>query len=132
METTFAGAKLILFLGDDLLVIRRDHAEGIPYPGFLDFPGGGREGDESPEQCALRETREEVGLEVAASALSWRRSHGASWFFVAHLPAERVSAVQFGGEGYGWMLMRPEDYTGREDAIPHFREILRDYLDGQQ
>ena len=61
---SFAGAKLMLFLGEELLVIRRDEKPEIPWPGYLDFPGGGREGEETPEQCALRETFEEVGLDV--------------------------------------------------------------------
>ncbi|MCR8549140.1 NUDIX hydrolase [Salipiger sp. P9] len=125
---SFAGAKLILFLGSDLLVIRRDHSTGIPWPGYLDFPGGGREGSESAEECALRETQEEVGLTLPRSALVWRRRNGPSWFFAAHLPAGRAEDVRFGGEGYGWQLMPPEEYARRDDAIPHFQEMLSAYL----
>lgn len=124
----YSGAKLMLFLGDDLLVLRRDHSEGIPFPGLLDFPGGGREGDERPEECALRETREEVGLDLPEDALIWRRPLGESWFFAAHLPAHRVDDVAFGGEGEGWMVMTPEEFVSRDDAIPHFREVLKAYL----
>lgn len=125
---TFAGAKLMLFLGEDLLVIRRDHTPGIPWPGYLDFPGGGREENETPEACALRETREEVGLEVSEPQLVWRRQHGASWFFVAHLPAARADDISFGDEGEGWQLMPPREYAARDDAIPHFRALLSSYL----
>ncbi|MGR3821247.1 MAG: NUDIX hydrolase [Salipiger marinus] len=125
---SFSGAKLILFLGADLLVLRRDHTPGIPWPGFLDFPGGGREGAETPEACALRETCEEVGLVVPDAALVWRHQHGDNWFFAAHLPGATVSKVRFGGEGEGWLLMRPEEFAARDDAIPHFRDILRLYL----
>ena len=49
-DTGFVGAKLALFLGEELLVIRRDDRPDIPWPDFLDFPGGGREGDEG---CAV-------------------------------------------------------------------------------
>jgi len=66
---SFSGAKLALFLGVDLLVILRDDRPDIPYPGHWDFPGGGREGQETPEACALRETREEVGLVLRPSEL---------------------------------------------------------------
>lgn len=34
------------------------------YQGYWEFPGGGREAGESTEECARRETREEVGLEI--------------------------------------------------------------------
>lgn len=118
----------MLFLGDDLLIIRRDDTPGIPWPDYLDFPGGGREGAERPEECALRETFEETGLEVSQSDLVWRHQHGPSWFFAAHLPPEAANRVVFGGEGRGWELMAPATYLSRSDAIPHFRQMLETYL----
>ncbi|MWB79200.1 NUDIX domain-containing protein [Pseudooceanicola sp. 216_PA32_1] len=131
-DSAFAGAKVALFLGADLLVIRRDAHKPIPWPGYLDFPGGGREAGETPEDCVLRETREEVGLDLAAAELSWRRRYvdraGPVWFFACRLPAERRGQVVFGEEGQGWGLMRPEAYLGHPDAIPHFADRLRDYL----
>ncbi|WP_397540932.1 NUDIX hydrolase [Salipiger aestuarii] len=127
-DMSYAGAKLMLFLGSDLLVIRRDDTPGIPWPNCLDFPGGGREGTERPEECALRETREETGLDLPETALAWRQQHGPSWFFAAHLPPEAASRVVFGGEGRGWGLMAPDIYLERDDAIPHFRQMLDAYL----
>ena len=125
---SYEGAKLMLFLGDDLLVIRRDHTPGIPWPGYLDFPGGGKEGDESPEDCALRETREEVGLSVTADMIEWKQMHGTSWFFAARLPADRARDIVFGDEGYGWMTIAPAEYVARDDAIPHFKMMLEAYI----
>ncbi|MFZ5964140.1 NUDIX hydrolase [Thalassococcus sp. BH17M4-6] len=131
-QAAFRGAKLMLFLGPRLLVIRRDDKAGIPWPGFLDFPGGGREGDESPEDCALRETREEVGLTVTKASLVWRHAReadaGRNWFFAAHLPETRVTDVHLGSEGTSWTLMAPAAFLERGDAIPHFRDMLRLYL----
>ena len=124
----FRGAKLILFLGDDLLILRRDHTEGIPWPGYLDFPGGSREPGESAIDCALRETVEEVGLIIPPEVVSWDLMQDGLWYFAAHLPAACVEDVVWGGEGEGWMVMSPEDYITREDAIPHFRTVLRCYL----
>ena len=130
----FHGAKLALFLGDRLLVIRRDDFPGLPWPGHLDFPGGGREGAESPEDCALRETFEEVGLRLGPGDLTGGRVHRGTgrptWFFVAHLPAEAEARIRFGDEGQGWHLMPPADYLAHPLRIPHLALLLAEVLTG--
>lgn len=129
---SFAGAKLALFLGPDLLVIRRDDRPDIPWPDRWDLPGGGREGDETPAACVLRETREEVGLRIAPERLSWATSYlrpkGRTWFFAAHLPAATERDIVFGNEGQGWRLMPPGDYVAHPLAVPHFAELLGRYM----
>ena len=55
MTERFHGAKLVLTCGDGLLLLLRDDIPTIQWPGHWDLPGGGREGDETPEACALRE-----------------------------------------------------------------------------
>ncbi len=51
-----------------------------PLPGYAEFPGGKCRPGESPEQCALRECREETGLDVIPVKLLLNRqftySHG--------------------------------------------------------
>lgn len=129
---SFSGAKVLVFLGQDLLVIRRDHTPGIPWPGYLDWPGGGRDNGETPEACALRETREEVGLHLSPDQFVWRHlwqgPQNQSWFFAAHLAPEDVGKIVFGSEGLGWQLMRPALFLDRSDAIPHFKTVLSLYL----
>ncbi len=124
----FTGAKTALFLGEELLVILRDQKDDIPFPGHFDFPGGGREEGESPIECALRETVEEVGLSLSETDLVWSRQYDQSWFFVARRPAQDVHLVQFGDEGQGWCLMHPQDYLADPLAIPNFVARLKDYL----
>lgn len=128
----FSGAKLALFLGPDLLVIRRDDRPDIPWPDHWDLPGGGREGDESPQTCVLRETREEIGLVLNASDLTWSTSYlrprGRVWFFAAHLPGTAQSLIRFGSEGQGWRLMPPAQYCAHPLAVPHFAKQLRAYM----
>jgi 8-oxo-dGTP diphosphatase len=128
----FKGAKLMLFAGEDLVVIRRDDIPTIPWPGHLDFPGGEREGEETPEACVLRETFEELGLEISPDMLRLvlvkQRSKGADFHFAAHCGPEIVDTIVFGEEGQGWLTMRPEAYVAADDGIPQFQEILAAYL----
>ncbi len=129
----FAAAKLILVIGDQLLVIRRDDRPDIAWPNALDFPGGGREAGEGPQDCALRETREEIGLHLTHRDLIWQtamqRPQGMVWFYGARLGAERAGDIVFGNEGQGWMLINPAAYDSDPDAIPHFAQRLRDFMD---
>ena len=124
----FTGAKVALFLGSDLLVIQRDDNKDIPFPGYFDFPGGGREGTETPLQCVIRETHEEVGLHLSAPDFIWSRRYGKSWFFVALRPPEDADLIRFGDEGQGWRLMSPGIYLESPLAVPNFAIRLRHYL----
>jgi len=40
-----------------------------PFHGLLEFPGGGVEIDETPEDAAIREIQEEVGLDLISSQM---------------------------------------------------------------
>ena len=71
--TAFHGAKLAVFLGEKLAVILRDDHPGLPFSGYWDLLGGGREGHETPLTCALRECQEELGLVVPEAAVIWQR-----------------------------------------------------------
>lgn len=132
---SFTGAKLALFLGQKLVVILRDDKPDIPFPAYWDLPGGGREGDESAKACALRETHEEIGLELEELDIVWWREYtsGAetTWFFAAHLPESRMSEVRLGDEGQCWQMMTPEEYCAHPKAVPNFKRRLQEYLDAK-
>ena len=133
----FGGTKLVLLIGTRLLTILRDDKPDIPWPGYWDLPGGGREGGESPEACVLREVREEVGLILPTRALVWRKqvpSHQTpgklSWFFAAHLPEGAERDIVFGDEGQEWRLVAPDWFTAHPKAVPHFKPIIHAALAG--
>ena len=54
---TFVGCKLALIHGPLILTYLRDDRPGLPWAGLWDLSGGGREGQETPEACVLREAR---------------------------------------------------------------------------
>ncbi len=133
---SFDGAKAALFVGERLLVIRRDDRPDISYPGLLDFPGGGREAGETPEQTLAREIHEEVGLQMAESEVLWRRPYDSAilpgatvWFFVLRMAASAETAIRFGNEGQGWLLMMPEVFLAAPDAVPALQARLRVWRD---
>lgn len=131
-DTDFHGAKLALFVGRKLVTILRDDKPDIPWPAHWDLPGGGREGDETGIQCALRETHEEIGLIVPDTALTWGRLYTRKglnfWFFAAQVPARAATDIQLGTEGQRYELISPGEYLICDKAIPQFQERLNHCL----
>lgn len=58
MKIQELNTYVVVFNDDKVLVLKRPD-------GLLEFPGGGIEWSETPEQAATRETKEETGLSVA-------------------------------------------------------------------
>jgi len=128
----FTGAKVALFVGPDLVTLLRDDKPGLPWADMWDLPGGGREGDETPLACALRETREEVGLNLRGVPVLWQRAFASQsqpgsvgWFFVIALPAAAQSLIRLGDEGQEWRLTPPAAYLTHPAAIPFLQARLR-------
>lgn len=60
-QPRFVGTLLFLRAGGRLLLIRKKRGHGA---GKINAPGGKLDAGETPLACALRETREEVGIEA--------------------------------------------------------------------
>lgn len=135
MIEDFNGAKVALFVGDRLLITLRDDSADIPFPNMWDFPGGGREGDETPFETMARETMEEVSLIVPRDAVVWekcyqRAGHGRlpSWFFVAELPVVTEKYIALGNEGQAWQLVSPKAFLAMDNAIPNLMSRFRAWM----
>lgn len=138
MHPPFSGAKIAVLCEGQLLTCLRDDIPTIPWPGLWDLPGGGREGVETPEECALRETHEEFGIHLDPDWIVWRQVYPGqgrdgldTWFFVAHVPPGTFEQVVFGDEGQRWESRTAADYLSMDDAIPHLQKRLGEYLSGQ-
>lgn len=135
MLAPFSGAKIAVLCEGQLLTYLRDDIPTIPWPGLWDLPGGGREQDETPLQCALRETHEEFGLTLDPAWIVWQQlyagqgMHGLdTWFFVAEVPPGTFDQVVFGDEGQRWAVSSIEAFLALPDAIPRLQQRLREYL----
>ncbi|MEM8979012.1 MAG: NUDIX hydrolase [Pseudomonadota bacterium] len=132
---SFVAAKCALFCEGELIVIRRDNKEGIPWPDHWDFPGGGREGFESPWKCIQRETFEELGITLKLTDIHFSMAYASpitpgaqSWFFAAQISPQQRADITFGDEGQGWTQMSLEDYILHPKAIPFLVTELKRYL----
>ncbi|MFB2531128.1 NUDIX hydrolase [Paracoccus sp. p4-l81] len=131
----FCGAKIALIHAGHVLTHLRDDIPTIQFPGQWDLPGGGREGDETPLACALRETQEEYGLTLDPATVTWHRIYPPraprrrpAHFFAAAVTADQIAAIRFGDEGQGWQAMPIPTFLTHPRAIPHLADNLRDCL----
>ena len=131
----FTGSKIALICGDKVLTILRDDKDDIPCPNMWELPGGGREGDESPFECAAREVYEELGIHLTENCLLWSKVYPSmlfadkqSVFLVGLLTQAQFDSIVFGDEGQGYKLMSIEEFLNSRQVVPQLQERLKDYL----
>jgi len=129
-----SGTKGLVFIGDKVLVYRRDENTS-DFPLCLDLPGGGIEDKESPYEAFERELKEEFDLNLKPEDVSYCRAYSAvvdnnktGYFVVAKLPMSAEQQIKFGNEGLEYMLMTIEEYLSSKEAIPAFQKRIKDYL----
>ena len=132
----FSGTKIACLHGNKILVYRRDDIPSIPFPDHWDLPGGGREGDETPEECGLRELEEEFGLTLTLDRITWLKRYPASSssaddtiFAVLMLESNDVDQIQFGDEGQFWKLMHVREFFEHKEVQGQLQNRLADYFD---
>lgn len=130
----FHGVKVACIFEDKLLVHLRDNKPGLFNANKWDVPGGGREGNETPVICAIREVKEEFGITLESSAIVWQKQYPAqkdpsqiAFFFVATISQTDVDAIVL-GEGQHWGLMDFQTFFNHADVIDALKQRFRDYL----
>ena len=107
-------AAIILIKDDKVALIER-HRQGLTY---FTFPGGHVDEGETPEQAAVRETMEELGLEVTLKKLVARLSWQGKWQY--YYLAEITGGVFGTGAGQEMINPRPE----RGSYLPLWMSIV--------
>lgn len=130
------GCKIALICDGQILTILRDDKPTIPWPNLWELPGGGREGDESPFECAAREVYEELGIHLTKDCLLWSTVYQSmlfegrqSVFMVGQLSQEQFDNITFGDEGQAYKLMPIEEFLNSKQAVPQLQGRLRNYLE---
>ena len=129
----FHGCKIALLHGNQMVVMLRDDRPDIPFPNMWDMLGGGRDGDEVPEQTIRREVLEEVGIEqfeiVATRQKDSHTKPGTpAWFFVGQVTADQIAKMRLGDEGQDCRLMPVAQFLSDPQAIGFQKQWLADYL----
>jgi 8-oxo-dGTP pyrophosphatase MutT (NUDIX family) len=128
------GSAVILFdRAGRVLLQQRD--DDIPPAGYgrWAIPGGGREGDESPRETALREFREETGVRLERlrffhtyepGSVAWPTPRRVHLFFADDEVDEAAIEVN---EGLAFRYWSPEEAAGLP-MNPSGRELLTGFL----
>jgi 8-oxo-dGTP diphosphatase len=122
-----AGA-LVLRNGKVLLVRRSIE----PFRGYWDIPGGFCEADEHPTETAVREVREETGLEIELTGLLglWMDDYGGSATLNVYYLARPLSRrIHVGDDANGAAWFAP-DALPRSIAFANGRQALKTWASG--
>lgn len=118
-----AAVLLLLQEGDGglrLPLIVRPRADRDAHSGQISFPGGQREGEETPEQTALREAHEEIGVEPGSVQLLGRLAE--HWIPVSDFVVRPV---------VGWTGGRPSYRPQPGEVERIFEQPLHPLLGGE-
>lgn len=130
----FHGVKIAVLVDGKILMHLRDNKPGLFNANMWDFPGGGREGNETPEECAIREIEEEFGIILSSESIVWEKVFPAqkdpnqkAVFMVAKIPSEFTSKIVL-SEGQKWELFDQKTFFAKDDVIPALKVRFEDYL----
>ncbi|MFE9777758.1 NUDIX hydrolase [Streptomyces sp. NPDC005775] len=127
-DTQQSISTAIIVDGGKVLMIRRREREGKL---LWAFPGGGIEAGESPEQAAVRETAEEVELEVKAVRVLGERVHPNTGRHMTYVACEPISGTAGIGDAEEIAEVAWLAHGEIDDYVPYgLFGPVHEYLDG--
>lgn len=121
------AAALIVEDGRVLLVRRRMPEDGL----LWSFPAGKVEPGETAEQAAVRETREEVGLEVEAVKSLGERIHPVTGRHMVYIACEVVSGLAYVAAPEELAEVKWIGLAEVDELLPGVFEPVRRYVEEQ-
>jgi mutator protein MutT len=116
---TLLAASVAIVRKTDLLLIQRNRP---PSEGLWTLPGGRLEPGETAEQCAVREVREELGLELFALRPLLKLRHGQFELQTFATQAFEGEVAADPGEIRGWRWVRAHE-VARLKTTPQLGEV---------
>ena len=119
----------IIFVNDQkqILLLLRDDKPGLPYRNMWDIPGGHVENGETPEQCIVREMKEELGLTLEQfelfSVMEFDDRIEYTFWKKANLNTEKINLHE--GQQIKWFT---ENETIDTKLAYGFNEIVDDFF----
>ncbi len=133
-NTEFEGVKGLVYIGDKIIVCRRDN-KTPNFPLMMDLPGGGREIGESPFETFKREIFEELGLELKKEDVVFSKKYKSVldgvqdvFFIVVKHTGMAESEIKFGNEGLYYTLMDPNEFCKLDDAVQMHQDKVAEYI----
>lgn len=131
----FTGVKTALLWEGKLFIYRRDNKPGLRFANLWDFFGGGREANETPMQCLIRELQEELGILIDPRQVVFSKVFPAmhdpsidAYFMVVNLTDTQAKEYKFGSEGSTCKFIEIKDFMADADVIPYLKPRLASYL----
>ena len=116
--------------GEVLLFLRDDKAH-IPYPNRWDTLGGMIEPGETPEECIVREIREEIEFEVQTPSLFkvHEGQEGAIYMFWQRAEIDIARTPLHEGQRLKWFSRQEIERMPTDEFAFGFRELLLEFYD---
>lgn len=110
--------RMLLFLRDDI--------PGLPYANMWDIPGGHVEPGETPEQCIVREMKEEIGvnLEVFSHFKTYAFDDRDEYVYVSTQALNINELVLTEGQALKWFT---HDEIERTELAYGFNRVASDF-----
>ena len=119
----------IIFVNDQrkVLLLLRDDKPTIPYPNMWDVPGGHVDDGETPEQCIVREMKEEMDLTLEEferlSVMEFTDRVEYTFWKRANLDIEKIDLQE--GQRLRWFT----ELEARNSKLAYgFNEIIDDFF----
>ena len=119
----------IVARGREVLLVRHTYGRA---KGKLMIPGGYLQEGEMPEQAAVREIREETGVEARVRSLLAMRFSPADWYAIFRLEYVEGTPRSDGEENSEAAFFDWEEALLRDDLTPLSRELLRRFGKGME